>query len=388
MEEKPLRRTSILTLVSLSHALNHSFWILIPALTPLILKELNLTFTDAGIIFSVYLATYAAGQIPLGILSERVSRPLIMGAGLLISSLGMALTSIAQDYYAILFFQALAGFGGSAHHPLALYLISDIFPKNKLGRALSIHGISSSLSFTITPIAAAVMLSLGWRIPLLVFSALAAGAGILIIAFIRIKPSGARGEAAFSRLLRNPAFGKLLAAYGLFSLGERGVINFLPLMLIAFYQVTTGDAGWWFSVFFLLGLVGQPLVGYLADMFGWRKIIFCFLLFSSFTVAAFSLRLPFQLLVAVSGLLLIPMVILHELSAIEFMPEELRAAGFGILLTVAMALASASTTLTGILIDNLWFPATYLILALMFILEIPIFLNLIRKHGKPIPLKG
>jgi MFS family permease len=241
-------------LVSLSHALNHSFWVLIPALTPLILKELNLTYTGAGIIFSVYLATYAAGQIPLGILSQRISRPLIMGVGLLISSLGMALTSIAPDYYSILAFQALAGFGGSAHHPLALYLISDIFPKHRLGRALSIHGISSSLSFTVTPMAAAVMLNLGWSLPLLVFSALAARAGILIILFIRIKPSKVKEKAAFTKLLRNPAFGKLLAIYGLFSLGERGAINFLPLMLIAFYQVATREAGWWFSLFSCWGL--------------------------------------------------------------------------------------------------------------------------------------
>jgi MFS family permease len=139
--------------------------------------------------------------------------------------------------------------------------------------------------------------------------------------------------------------------------------------------------------FFLLGLAGQPLMGYLADKFGWRKIIFGSLLFSSVAVAAFAFQTPFQILVAAAGLLLMPMVILHELSAIEFMPEEVRGAGFGILFTVAIALASASTTLTGFLIDSLWFPATYLILALIFILEIPVFLSLIKKRGKTSPTK-
>mgnify|MGYP000241626633 CR=1 FL=1 len=382
MTGEHLKQASTLILVSLSHAINHSFWVLIPTLTPLILEELNLTYVGAGTIFSVYLAAYAAGQIPLGFLAHKVSRPIIMGSGLIISSIGTALTAIAPDYYAILAFQALAGFGGAAHHPLALYLISDVFPQHRLGRALSLHGVSSSISFAITPMAAVAMLGLGWRFPLLAFSALAAVAGILIIAFIRVKPEKVRETPVFSRLLRSPDFGKLLATYGLFSLGQRGIVNFLPLMLAALYQVTVSEAGWWFSIFFFLGLAGQPLVGYLSDRFGWRKIIFSFLAASSAAVMGFALQIPFWFLVAATGLFMMPMVILHELSAIEFMPEEVRGIGFGILFTVGVALASVSTTLTGFLVDSLWFPATYAILATIFLLEIPIFLSLSRKHGR------
>ncbi|HID18086.1 TPA: MFS transporter, partial [Candidatus Bathyarchaeota archaeon] len=116
------RSLQTLLSISISHAVNHSFWILVPALSPMILEEFKLTYVEAGIVFSVFLATYAVGQIPVGALAGRFNPAKLMGFGLLLSAIGMLLTATAPNYYAILAFQAFAGLGGSAHHPLSLHL--------------------------------------------------------------------------------------------------------------------------------------------------------------------------------------------------------------------------------------------------------------------------
>ena len=202
-------RGTALTLISPSHAVNHSFWVLIPTLSPLILREYGLGFVGAGILFAVYLAAYSLGQLPIGLLANRVSRSLLMGAGLIVTAVGMALTTAAPSFELVLAFQALAGLGGAAHHPLALHLISDVFPPGSRGRALGIHGFASSVSFAVTPAVGVTLASEGWRPPLLFFSGFALLVGVLIAVLIRTEAR--RIEVSPLQVLRVPGFRRLLA---------------------------------------------------------------------------------------------------------------------------------------------------------------------------------
>jgi MFS family permease len=380
MESEKLERRgqfSILIFISLSHAINHSFWVLIPTLSPLILREFQLTYVGAGTLFAVYLAAYGLGQLPVGMLAHRFSRSLLMGVGLMITALGMILTVLAPNFYAILAFQALAGFGGAAHHPLALYLISEAFPRGKRGRVLGVHGFASAVSFTVTPMAAVLLSSQGWRLPILAFSALAAIVGFLIMIFIRMEVK--RVVTPPLDVIRLPGFRRLLAMFGLFTVGERGVINFLPLLLVFLYGLTIEEAGWWYSLFFLAGMIGQPLLGYLTDWVGWKRMAFGGLVASALLVVTIAFGWAVSPVLMLAGMAIMFMVVVHDVAATEVVPEEGRGVGYGLLYTVSIGMASVSAAATGLVVEGLGFPVAYSILALIFLLEIPLLLGL-KKH--------
>ncbi len=354
---------------------------IIPALAPLILKDLKLTYLDAGAVFAVYLATYAAGQIPVGLLAAKVNRSLLMGGGLLVTALGTLLTALAPNYLAILLFQALAGLGGAAHHPLALYLISEVYPRERRGRALGVHGFSSSLSFTLTPLAVAALTCYGWRMPLICFSALAALTGLLIMAFIHAGRGPGEDPSTYVRLLKSREFQRLLTLFACFSTGERGLISFLPLFLIFLYGFTVEQAGWWYSLFFLAGLAGQPLIGYLADRLGWRKVILTLLTASIILILGIASGRLHQAFLVVLGFTLMSSVVLHDIAAAYMVPEKARGLGFGLIFTVGIAFASLSAGFTGFLAESLGFQPAYMLLTIPFLLEIPILVGLRRRRS-------
>ena len=77
-----------------------------------------------------------------------------------------------------------------------------------------------------------------------------------------------------------------------------------------------------------------------------------------------------------AGAALLSTIVVHDIVATEVVPEEGRGFGFGLLFTVSIGLASISTAATGLAVEGLGFPPAYSILALIFLLEIPLLLGL------------
>jgi MFS family permease len=346
----------------------------------MILEEFELTYVEAGIVFSVFLATYAVGQIPVGALAGRFNPARLMGFGLLLSAIGMLLTATAPNYYAILAFQALAGLGGSAHHPLSLHLISEVFPRERRGKALGIHGFSSSLGFTLTPAAVAVLAPWGWRIPLVLFSALGFAAGIFILLAVTPMVKPVEKPIALKALFQVYGFKRLLSMFMMMTLAVRGVGNFLPLFLIAIYGIPAAQTGYYYALFYIMGM-SQPLMGYLADRVERRKFMLIMLASSVTLITAMALapwENPIPLVVA-AGMAVWSLIMLHDALATDLTPREAWGLGYGIIFTASMASASISSTLTGLFIEGLGFTPTYIILALILLAEIPLLASLRRK---------
>ena len=167
--------------------------------------------------------------------------------------------------------------------------------------------------------------------------------------------------------------------FGLYNFGERGVVSFLPLLLVFLYGLTFEEAGWWYFLFFLAGMAGQPLVGYLSDRVGWRRMAFGGFLFSGLCVVAIAFGLAVSPILLLAGAAVLAVFVIQDVMATEVVPEEGRGFGFGLLFTVAIGLASVSNMVTGLAVDGLGFPPTYSILAIIILLQIPVLLSL-RKH--------
>lgn len=106
--------------------------------------DLDLSDTQFGLLhglaFSIF---YATMGIPIASLADRKSRPLIIVIGLTFWSLATAACGLAHSFIQLFIARVCVGAGEAALSPATYSLISDLFPKEKLGRAIAVYSLGS-----------------------------------------------------------------------------------------------------------------------------------------------------------------------------------------------------------------------------------------------------
>ncbi len=103
--------------------------------------DLGLTDTQLGLMGGLAFALFYTGLgIPVAMLADRFSRTWIMTAALTIWSAMTAACGLAKTFTQLLFARIGVGVGEASLSPSAYPMLSDYFPKEKRGRALSFYG--------------------------------------------------------------------------------------------------------------------------------------------------------------------------------------------------------------------------------------------------------
>lgn len=106
--------------------------------------DLNLSDTQFsllhGLAFSLF---YAFMGLPLAYLADRFSRPKIIAAGIIFWSIATALCGLSKNFIQLFFSRMGVGVGEAALSPAAYSMFSDMFSKDKLGRAVAVYSIGS-----------------------------------------------------------------------------------------------------------------------------------------------------------------------------------------------------------------------------------------------------
>jgi MFS family permease len=93
-----------------------------------------------GLAFSLFYATLG---IPIATLTDRRSRPMIIAAGVLFWSLATAACGLAKSFGHLLIARFSVGAGEAVLAPATYSLLADLFPKEKLGRAVAVFSTGS-----------------------------------------------------------------------------------------------------------------------------------------------------------------------------------------------------------------------------------------------------
>lgn len=124
-------------------------------------RDLHLSDTQVsllqGLVFAVFLAM--AG-LPLGRLIDTKRRVTILALGIAAWSLATAGSALAWNYTALLLCRMGVGAGEATLTPAAHSIITDRFPRERLGLALGIFGIGSYVGSGLALLIGAVVLSL------------------------------------------------------------------------------------------------------------------------------------------------------------------------------------------------------------------------------------
>lgn len=111
----------------------------------------------SGLAFSIF---YSTAGIPIASLSDRTSRPMVIASGIAIWSLATAACGMAGGFMALFSARVMVGAGEAALSPATYSLISDLFPREKLGRATAVYSIGSFLGAGLAFLVGATIISL------------------------------------------------------------------------------------------------------------------------------------------------------------------------------------------------------------------------------------
>ena len=149
----PLRQDArTIGLIGLAHGSSHFFHMLLPPLFPWLIGEFGFSYSELGLLVSVFFVISGVGQALSGFVVDRVgARPVMFFALSSFAAAGLA-AGTAQGYTGLLLAAALAGLGNAPFHPVDFTILNKRVSPQRLGHGFSVHGISGNLGWATAPV--------------------------------------------------------------------------------------------------------------------------------------------------------------------------------------------------------------------------------------------
>lgn len=125
----------VLSLLVISIAVNYIDRGTLSVAAPFLGRELHLTKTHLGTLFSTFFWTYAAFQLVAGWLVDRYDVRWVLGLGFLIWSLATLFTGMVSSFGALFLLRLMLGMGESVAYPSYSRILAGSFPERHRGTA-------------------------------------------------------------------------------------------------------------------------------------------------------------------------------------------------------------------------------------------------------------
>jgi MFS family permease len=159
------RAMGILLFLTLLNILNMIDRTLIASFGPQIIADLNLTDSQFGALTGfIFVFFYAIMGLFMGALADRMHRPRLIAAGLLLWSVLTAVSGATKTFVQIGLARLFIGVGESTMTPSSMSMISDLFPQRQRGTAAGLYYLGVPLGAGGAFLVAGVLgPMIGWR---------------------------------------------------------------------------------------------------------------------------------------------------------------------------------------------------------------------------------
>ena len=230
--------TRILILLVFSVAINYLDRGILSVSAPLLQRELTLSSTEMGLLFSAFFWSYSVFQLVAGWLVDRYDVKHVLGAGFLLWCLATASVGFITGFGWLLGARVMLGIGESVAYPAYSRILARDYPENRRGLANAWVDAGSKIGPALSTLAGGLLVSrFGWRA---LFVGMGIGGLLWLVPWVFAAPAGRRP--AFVResgqpirmldiLRRREAWGTYL---GMFCLGYVWyfLISWLPSYLV------------------------------------------------------------------------------------------------------------------------------------------------------------
>ena len=100
-------------------------------------RDLGLSDTQFSLLHGLAFSLFYAFGIPIALLADRYSRPRIIAIGVAFWSLATAVCGLSRNFAQMFLARIGVGVGEAALSPATYSMLSDMFPRDRLGRAVA-----------------------------------------------------------------------------------------------------------------------------------------------------------------------------------------------------------------------------------------------------------
>lgn len=287
---KPTRaRYKVLAFVIAAYFITYIDRVLLSVSAPFIEREFGFSTITMGWVLFCYSIAYAAFQIPGGWFGDKVGPRLAMTCVVIWWSVFTALTSLTWSAASMGTCLFLIGMGEAGAFPIANRALSRWMLPSERAVAQGATHAGSRLGSTLTPIMVVALVgltALSWRLPFLMFALVGVAWALLWYRFYRNTPTEHRsvnaaeldrinrGLGTFAKGKRRVPWGQILSTPQMWVLGalyfcyayDIGVfLSWFPKYLNAARGIDLQTMGFYASIPFLAGLLGDLTGGFVSD---------------------------------------------------------------------------------------------------------------------------
>lgn len=213
----------------------------IPPLLALIIADLNLTYTQAGSLMSIFQSSGLILSFLWGVYATRIGMQKTAVIGVILLVIGNLLVASANDLLFLILGRLISGVGALTLPILGGSIVSHWFKGKELGLALGFYNLSMPLGTLICLNTYGILgVLFGWRLPIYLTTTIA----ILALIFFRI---------AF----KHPPSPIEPLKIDFSNIGRIFIITLPPALTWMFFQATSGSFNTFATLFFLS--IGHPL---------------------------------------------------------------------------------------------------------------------------------
>lgn len=265
---------------------------------PLLIAELGLTHSEAGVLGSMLFISYALILLPAGVLGDMVGPRVVITFGAVVSAVTNLLFSYSTSFSSMMILQFVNGLGqGMAWGPLSR-LMTNWYPRERMSFVMSLLSIPPALGPPLAYILSGYLASTyGWKlvfqIPFIVLMA----TSLVFALFVRDKPSDSAlshrwSRTSFFESLKKREVWLVSVAYLALWGATRGLTVWLPTFLVERIGMTLMAASTLGGLISLPGIPAMFVGTWLSDVkLRGRKNMIIF--FSLLTPIPIMLLLPF-----------------------------------------------------------------------------------------------
>lgn len=257
-------------LVVLSQVAHFLTFAAIPLLLPLIREDLDLNFTQAGMLSAAGMLSYALAQIPSGYYADRFGPRRLFFIGMLGWSVLSLLFGLSHAFWLALAVLCVAGAFRALLFAPGLALLASWFPPQRRATAMSLFLLGSAGGTIILSLAGPLLAErYGWRATFIAFAVLGVGTALVYGAFARDRPLPAqRKPISASDLLELARFPILWVCSWLQFVRFAAVMGFnfwLPSFLVTDRGFSLPTAGLVMAMSAALSAPSNTLGAYVSD---------------------------------------------------------------------------------------------------------------------------
>jgi FSR family fosmidomycin resistance protein-like MFS transporter len=364
------------------HFIDDGFTDLIYLLLPFIALELNLSFSQVGLLKGVFSGSMSLVQFPLSLLGERIGELTVIAVGTFGLGIGFLILSKVYTFPLVLLSLIFAKGTGGGQHGLSSSLLSRVFETSGRRAAMGTYNFSGDMGKVCFPFLLALMINWwGWRQAVFTLSMIGLIAAAVLWVLVRKNAPPVMPLSKERMISKRSGWGihnaksfSALLTIGIIDIMTRNaLLTFLPFLLLR-KGISENQIGFALTLLFAGGAAGKFACGLLAERFGIIPMVVGTEILTSAGILSLTWFSPsvIWILLPFVGIFLNGTSSVLYATVAEIISPMARSRGYGLYYAITLGSGAVSPLVYGLITDAMGLSFSIICAALMVLLTLPL----------------